>query len=290
MSTPSVPLPPPLAQRPAWKALTAHAEDLRPQQLRDLFKSDPARGTRLTAEAEGIFLDYSKNRVTDETLKLLLATRRAIRPQAAHRGHVHRREDQHHREPRRAARRSARAEVANRSSSTAKTSFPRSTPCSTRCPPSPTASAAASGKATPASASATSSTSASAAPTSVRSWPTKRSSTTRSATSPSASSPTSTAPTSPKPSRDLAPDETLFLVASQDLHHARDHDQRALRARLVPRELRRTGVRHRQALRRALHQRQARQRLRHRHRQHVRLLGLGRRPLLHGLRHRPLAP
>ena len=72
MSTPSVPLPPPLAQRPAWKALTAHAEDIRPQQLRELFKTDPARGTRLTAEAEGIFLDYSKNRVTDETLKLLL--------------------------------------------------------------------------------------------------------------------------------------------------------------------------------------------------------------------------
>jgi glucose-6-phosphate isomerase len=72
MSTPSVPLPPPLAQRPAWKELTAHAEDLRPQQLRELFKTDPARGTRLTAEAEGIFLDYSKNRITDETLKLLL--------------------------------------------------------------------------------------------------------------------------------------------------------------------------------------------------------------------------
>jgi glucose-6-phosphate isomerase len=62
----------PLAQRPAWKALTAHAETLRPQQLRDLFKSDPARGTRFTAEAEGIFLDYSKNRITDETLKLLI--------------------------------------------------------------------------------------------------------------------------------------------------------------------------------------------------------------------------
>jgi glucose-6-phosphate isomerase len=41
--------------------------------LRELFKTDPGRGTRLTAEAEGIFLDYSKNRVTDETLKLLLA-------------------------------------------------------------------------------------------------------------------------------------------------------------------------------------------------------------------------
>jgi glucose-6-phosphate isomerase len=62
----------PLAQRPAWKALTAHAETLRPQQLRELFKSDPARGTRFTAEAEGIFLDYSKNRITDETLKLLI--------------------------------------------------------------------------------------------------------------------------------------------------------------------------------------------------------------------------
>jgi glucose-6-phosphate isomerase len=61
----------PLSQRPSWKALTAHAEAIRPQQLRELFKSDPARGTRLTAEAEGIFLDYSKNRVTDETLKLL---------------------------------------------------------------------------------------------------------------------------------------------------------------------------------------------------------------------------
>ncbi len=62
----------PLASRPAWIALKQHAETLRPQQLRDLFKSDPARGTRLTAEACGLFLDYSKNRITDETLKLLI--------------------------------------------------------------------------------------------------------------------------------------------------------------------------------------------------------------------------
>ena len=62
----------PLAARPAWKALAAHAEAIKPLQLRQLFKDDPARGTRLTAEATGIFLDYSKNRVTDETLKLLL--------------------------------------------------------------------------------------------------------------------------------------------------------------------------------------------------------------------------
>ncbi|MGA8940087.1 MAG: glucose-6-phosphate isomerase [Acidobacteriaceae bacterium] len=62
----------PLASRPAWKALQKHAETLRPQQLRDLFKTDPARGTRFNAEAVGLFLDYSKNRITDETLKLLI--------------------------------------------------------------------------------------------------------------------------------------------------------------------------------------------------------------------------
>jgi glucose-6-phosphate isomerase len=62
----------PLSQRPAWKALAAHAETIRPLQLRDLFHTDPARGTRFTAEAVGLFLDYSKNRITNETLKLLL--------------------------------------------------------------------------------------------------------------------------------------------------------------------------------------------------------------------------
>ena len=61
----------PLAQRPAWKALAAHYAELQPQQLRKLFADDPARGTRYTAEFAGIFLDYSKNRITDETLKLL---------------------------------------------------------------------------------------------------------------------------------------------------------------------------------------------------------------------------
>ena len=68
MSTPVAPL----AQRPAWKSLTAHAEAIKPQHLRQLFAADPTRGTRYTAEACGLFLDYSKNRITDETLKLLL--------------------------------------------------------------------------------------------------------------------------------------------------------------------------------------------------------------------------
>jgi glucose-6-phosphate isomerase len=62
----------PLSQRPAWIALQQHAETIKPLQLRDLFHSDPARGTRFTASAVGLFLDFSKNRITEETLTLLL--------------------------------------------------------------------------------------------------------------------------------------------------------------------------------------------------------------------------
>src|SRR6266481_1459551 len=62
----------PAVERPAWKALEAHYKKVRKLHLRKLFKEDPTRGERLTAEAMGIFLDYSKNRITDETLKLLV--------------------------------------------------------------------------------------------------------------------------------------------------------------------------------------------------------------------------
>jgi glucose-6-phosphate isomerase len=62
----------PLTQLSAWKALEAHFQTIRSKHLHDLFAADPNRGTRLTAEAEGIYLDYSKHRITDETLKLLL--------------------------------------------------------------------------------------------------------------------------------------------------------------------------------------------------------------------------
>jgi len=58
---------------PAWKALEAHQQKLRDVALRQLFSEDPARGERLSLEAAGIYLDYSKNRVTDETLALLVA-------------------------------------------------------------------------------------------------------------------------------------------------------------------------------------------------------------------------
>ncbi len=62
----------PLQQQPAFRALDAHHGEIADAHLRDLFAADPGRGTRLTAQAAGIHLDYSKHRVTDETLRLLV--------------------------------------------------------------------------------------------------------------------------------------------------------------------------------------------------------------------------
>jgi glucose-6-phosphate isomerase len=62
-----------LTRRPAWQALQAHYQHIKDVHLRALFAQDPRRGERLTAEGAGLFLDYSKNRVTDQTLRLLLA-------------------------------------------------------------------------------------------------------------------------------------------------------------------------------------------------------------------------
>jgi glucose-6-phosphate isomerase len=63
---------PMLRDRPAWNALGRHYEDVRRIHLRELFARDQERGQRLVAEGAGLFLDYSKNRITDETVKLLL--------------------------------------------------------------------------------------------------------------------------------------------------------------------------------------------------------------------------
>ncbi len=62
----------PLTQRPAWKTLAAHHQQIQKLPLRKLFAEDAKRGQRFTAEAAGLFLDFSKNRITDQTLKLLL--------------------------------------------------------------------------------------------------------------------------------------------------------------------------------------------------------------------------
>jgi glucose-6-phosphate isomerase len=62
----------PLRERKAWQALERHHAEIADRHLRELFAADPGRGERLTAEAAGIYLDYSKNRVTDETMRLLV--------------------------------------------------------------------------------------------------------------------------------------------------------------------------------------------------------------------------
>jgi glucose-6-phosphate isomerase len=62
----------PLRERKAWQALKRHHGEIAGRHLRELFAADPGRGERLTAEAAGIYLDYSKNRVTDETMRLLV--------------------------------------------------------------------------------------------------------------------------------------------------------------------------------------------------------------------------
>jgi glucose-6-phosphate isomerase len=66
------PVATPLRSRPAWTALAEHYEQISGRHLRDLFADDPERGERLAVEAVGIYLDYSKNRITDDTLRLLI--------------------------------------------------------------------------------------------------------------------------------------------------------------------------------------------------------------------------
>jgi glucose-6-phosphate isomerase len=61
-----------LTKLAAWQALEAHYSKVRELHLRKLFADDPARGERMTADAVGIYFDYSKHRITDETIRLLL--------------------------------------------------------------------------------------------------------------------------------------------------------------------------------------------------------------------------
>ncbi|GAA1881324.1 glucose-6-phosphate isomerase [Asanoa iriomotensis] len=66
----------PRSDLPSWQALATHHAEISGRHLRDLFADDPGRGERLTAEAAGLYLDYSKNRITDETVRLLLGLAR----------------------------------------------------------------------------------------------------------------------------------------------------------------------------------------------------------------------
>src|SRR5688572_2759577 len=71
MSTYPFPPAQPLSASPAWKALQAHHQVIGNTPLRQLFADDPQRGDRLAAEGAGLYLDYAKNRITDQTLDLL---------------------------------------------------------------------------------------------------------------------------------------------------------------------------------------------------------------------------
>ncbi|MBS3934500.1 MAG: glucose-6-phosphate isomerase, partial [Truepera sp.] len=61
-----------LTARPEWHALTAHYQQIKELHLRQLFAADPKRGERLALEVQGLYCDYSKHRITDETLALLI--------------------------------------------------------------------------------------------------------------------------------------------------------------------------------------------------------------------------
>ena len=117
-----------LTERSSWKALQAHFRSVQQLHLRQLFADDAKRGERFTVEAAGLFLDYSKNRITEETLRLLLklADECGLRQRidamfsggkinvTEGRGVFHA---------------ALRAPAGRRSSLTARTWFPRFTPC-----------------------------------------------------------------------------------------------------------------------------------------------------------------
>ena len=276
-----------VAERPAWKALEEHHRKIRDVHLRELFARDPGRGERLTAEAAGIYLDYSKNRITDETLPLLvrLAEECGLRARidAMFRGekiNVSEKRAVLHvalRAPRGAsilvdgenvvpgvhAVLDRMADFANRVRSgdmegTHGQADPQRRQHRHRR---------------------------------FRSW---------------AGHGLRGAPALQRPQPHLPlrlerrrhrlrrsgprsrPGGDALHRVVQDLHDARNDDQRAHRARVVAGGRRRRRGVGRQALRRGLDQCRGSGEVRHRHRQHVRVLGLGRRTLLHGFRNRPL--
>ena len=276
----------PLRERKAWQALQRHHAEIAGRHLRDLFAEDPGRGERLTAEAAGLYLDYSKNRVTDETMRLLveLADESGVpeRRDAMFRGeHINVSEDRAvlHVALRMPAGESlvvdgadVVAEVhevlgrmrqfADRVRSGEWTGF-------TGKPIRNVVNIGIGGS--------------DLGP--VMAYEALRHYTRRDLTFRFVSNVDST--DFVEATRDLAAAETLFIISSKTFGTLETLTNATLRAGLGGARARRRG-RGRQALRRGLHQRRTGPRVRHRHREHVRLLGLGRRPVLDGLGDRPV--
>ena len=278
----------PLRDRPAWKALERHHDaDRAAATCATCSPPIPDRGERLTAEAAGLYLDYSKNRITDETIALLLAARRAVRPARAHRRDVSRRPHQRVREPLGAAHvalRMPRAaslivdgvdvvaevhEVLDRMAAFADRVRSGEWTGHTGKPIRNVVNIGIGGS--------------DLGP--VMAYEALRHYSRRELTFRFVSNVDST--DFVEATRDLERRRDAVHRLLQDVHDARDDDQRPLGARLgAGRAGRRGGDR--QALRGRLHQRREGGGVRDRHRQHVRLLGLGRRPLLDGLGDRPV--
>ncbi len=151
----------------AWKALVQHKEAIATQTMRDMFAADPGRFARMSREACGVFVDYSKHRATDETLELLLALARQQGVESWRDRMFAGEKTQHHREPQRAARRAAQPQQ-SADPVDGKDVMPEVNAVLAKMRDFTDRSAPARGKATPARRSPTSSTSASAARTSVR--------------------------------------------------------------------------------------------------------------------------
>src|SRR5450432_3161131 len=186
-----------LTRSAEWQALQAHYAATHETELRELFAKDATRAERMHAEALGIYLDYSKNRVTDETLQGLFA----LAKNAGLRGKIDAMfagEKINTTEGRAVLHTALRAPKGASIVVDGKTSSRKCTPCWPRWRISRSASAAAPGKGTPARPSRTSSTSVLAARISARTWRRRPCASTGRVTSPSASCPTWTRQTSPR--------------------------------------------------------------------------------------------
>ncbi len=276
----------PLRERPSWAALERHHGEIRDLHLRDLFAEDPTRGERLTAEGAGIYLDYSKNRVTNETLRLLLQlaeeSELSERTEAMFRGD--RINTTENRSVLHVALRMPRNsslvvdgrdvvtdvhEVLDRMAAFSDRVRSGEWKGHTGKPIRNIVNIGIGGS--------------DLGP--VMAYEALRHYTRRDLTFRFVSNVDST--DFAEATRDLAAGRDPLHRLVEDVHDARDDDERPHRARLGAGLARGRG-RDRQALRRRLDERRRGDQVRHRHGEHVRLLGLGRRPLLDGLGDRPL--
>ena len=273
-----------LTQRPQWQALQrALRSRSATVHLRELFASDPARGERLVAEAAGLYFDYSKQRVTDDTLAPAAArwpTRCGLRERidAMFRGE----QDQRHRRPRRAACRAARAARRSASRSTARTSCRKCTRCSTRMAgfADRVRSGAWTGHTGKRIRNVVNIGIGGSDLGPVMAYEALRHYSQRDLDV-ALRLQRRSAPISSKPRATSIPPRRCSSSAPRPSPRRRRWPTPTPRATGACRARRRG--RGREALRRRLDQRRRRARVRHRHRQHVRVLGLGRRPLFDGL-------